>query len=35
MGEYTLVKTKDLNVHAMNKFSILRNENKILELIDD
>lgn len=34
MGEYTLVKTKDLNVHIMNKFSILRNESKLLDLID-
>lgn len=25
LGEYTLVKTKNLNVHVMNKFSILRN----------
>lgn len=24
LGEYTLIKTKDLNVHVMNKFSILR-----------
>ena len=35
LGEYTLVKTKDLNVHIMNKFSILRNEDKLLGLLND
>jgi hypothetical protein len=34
LGEYTLVKTRNLNVHIMNKFSILRNREKILRLTD-
>jgi hypothetical protein len=33
LGEYSLVKTKNQTVHIMNKYSILRNEDKILRSI--
>lgn len=33
-GEYVLTKTNDLNIHIMNKFSINRYANELLEAID-
>lgn len=35
LGEYVLAKTENLNVHIMNKFSINRNSQRLLEVIDE
>lgn len=34
LGEYTLAKTDDQNIHIMNKFSINRNSQALLEAVD-
>lgn len=35
LGEYTLAKTNNQNVHIMNKFSISRHEERLLEVINE
>ena len=34
LGEYVLAKTENLNIHIMNKFSINRHADRLLEAID-
>jgi hypothetical protein len=35
IGEYTLAKTENQNVHIMNKYSFNRNTSRLLEVLDD